>query len=92
MRWLVIFVTLFVLSGSTAQAPSCNLGEFKHIALTTHHPYERKEKVLTWLKANGAQCDKEQVSKIYNSLAYLLGTSDDGEIRVVTYELYRNAK
>ena len=92
MKWFVIFVILFVLTGSTAQAPTCNLGEFKTIALTTHHPYERKEKVMAWLKTNGTQCDKEQVSKIYNSLAYLLGTADDGEIRAVTYEMYRNAK
>jgi len=92
VKWLVIFVTLFVLSSSTAQAPSCNFGEFKSIALTTHHPLERKEKVLAWLRANGTQCDKEQVSKIYNSLAHLLGTADDAEVRAVTYEMYRNAK
>ena len=92
MRWLVILVSLLVLTGSTANAPVCNLGAFKAIALTTHHPVERKEKVMAWLKSNGMQCDKEQVSKIYNSLAYLLGTSDDVEVRAVTYELYRNAK
>jgi hypothetical protein len=92
VKWLVVFVSISVLiAGSTAQIP-CDLGEFKMIALTTHHPLERKQKVLAWLKTNGAQCDKAQVSKIYNSLAYLLGTSDDGEIRAVTYEMYRNAK
>jgi hypothetical protein len=92
VKWLVVFVTLFVLTTSTAQAPTCNLGEFKAIAVLTHHPYERKEKVIAWLKANGKQCDKEQVSKIYNSLAHLLGTADDAEVRAVTYEMYRNAK
>jgi len=93
MRWIVLFVSMFVLVGSTAQSPaSCNLGEFKTIALTTHHPAERNEKVILWLKQNGSQCDKEQVTKIYNSLSYLLGTSDNGEVRAVTYELYRNAK
>jgi hypothetical protein len=62
------------------------------IALYTHHPYERKAKIIEWLKSKGTQCDKEQVSKIYNNLAHLLGTSDDAEVRAVTYELYRNAK
>ncbi len=92
MKWLVIFVTLFVLSGTSATAPTCNLGEFRAITLVTHHPLERKQKVIAWLEANGAQCNKEQVSKIYNSLAHLLGTSDDAEVRAVTYEMYRNAK
>ena len=92
MKWLVIFVALFVLSGSTAQAPTCNLGEFKAIALITHHPGERKEKIMFWLRHNGPQCNKDQVAGIYNSLSYLLGTADDVEVRAVTYELYRNAK
>jgi hypothetical protein len=92
MKWLVVVVALSVLSGSTATAPTCNLGEFKFMTLTTHHPLERKQKVIVWLKANGAQCNKEQVSKIYNSLAHLLGTADDAEVRAVTYEMYRNAK
>jgi hypothetical protein len=92
MKWFVIFVTLFVLSGSTAQAPTCNLGDFKHIALTTHDPYDRKEKIIKWIKNHGTACNKQDIAKIYNSLAYLLGTSDDGEIRVLTYELYINAK
>ena len=92
MKWLVVFVVMSALIvGSTAQIP-CDLGEFKMIALTTHHPLERKQKIIAWLKSKGAQCNKEQVSKIYNSLAYLIGTSDDGEIRAVTYEMYRNAK
>ena len=70
----------------------CNLGEFKYIALITHHPYERKEKIKLWLNKYGANCNKEDIAKIYNNLAQLLGTSDDGEIRILTYELYMNAK
>jgi hypothetical protein len=92
MKWIILFVGMSALVvGSTAQIP-CDLGEFKLIALTTHHPYERKAKIIEWLKSKGSQCDKEQVSKIYNNLAHLLGTSDDAEVRAVTYELYRNAK
>ena len=92
MKWIILFVGMSALIvGSTAQVP-CDLGEFKSIALTTHHPYERKAKIIEWLKSKGSQCNKEQVSKIYNSLAHLLGTSDDAEVRYVTYELYRNAK
>ena len=92
MKWLVVFVALFVLSGSTAQTSFCNLGDFKYIALTTHDPYERKGKIIAWIKKHGVACSKEDIAKIYNNLAHLLGTSDDGEIRVLTYELYMNAK
>jgi hypothetical protein len=92
MKWIVLFVGMSALIvGSTAQVP-CDLGEFKMIALTTHHPYERKAKIIEWLKSKGSQCDKEQVAKIYNNLASFLGTSDDAEVRYVTYEMYRNAK
>ena len=92
MKWLSIIVMAFILTKTTAQTPFCNLGDFKHIALTTHDPYDRKEKIRGWFKKNGATCSKEDITKIYNGLAYLLGTSDDGEIRVLTYELYMNAK
>ena len=92
MKWIILFVGMSALIvGSTAQVP-CDLGEFKMIALNTHHPYERKAKIIEWLKSKGPQCNKEQVSKIYNSLAHLLGTSDDSEVRAVTYEMYRNVK
>jgi len=92
MKWLIIIAMAFLLSKSTAQSTFCNLGDYKHIALTTHDPYDRKEKIIRWIKKNGADCNKEDIAKIYNSLAYLLGTSDDGEIRGLTYELYINAK
>ena len=82
----------FILTKTTAQPTFCNLGEFKYIALTTHDPYDRKEKIIKWIKKNGEVCNKEDIAKIYNNLAHLLGTSDDGEIRVLTYELYMNAK
>jgi len=92
MKWLTIIVMAFILTKTTAQTPFCNLGNFKYIALTTHDPYDRKEKIIKWIKKNSADCNKEDISKIYNNLAHLLGTSDDGEIRVLTYELYMNAK
>lgn len=92
MKWLTIIVMAFILTKTTAQTPFCNLGDFKHIALATHDPYDRKEKIIKWIKKNGEACNKEDLAKIYNGLAYLLGTSDDGEIRVLTYELYVNVK
>ena len=92
MKWLTIIVMAFILTKTTAQTSFCNLGDFKYIALTTHDPYDRKEKIIKWIKKNGEVCNKEDIAKIYNSLAHLLGTSDDGEIRVLTYELYKNAK
>ena len=92
MKWLTIIIMAFLLTKTTAQTPFCNLGDFKHIALTTHDPYDRKEKIIKWIKKNGAACNREDIAKIYNGLAHLLGTSDDGEIRVLTYELYVNVK
>jgi len=92
MKWLSIIVMAFILTKTTAQTSFCNLGEFKYIALITHDPYERKEKIISWIKKHGSACDKEDIAKIYNNLAHLLGTSDDGEIRILTYELYKNAK
>ena len=97
-----VAVVLIMTCCTTAYAPAqpsipsvttwCNLGDFKYIALTTHNPYERKEKIKLWLNKYGANCNKEDIAKIYNNLAQLLGTSDDGEIRILTYELYMNAK
>ena len=69
MKWLVIIVMAFLLSKSTAQSSICNLGEFKHIALTTHDPYDRKEKIIKWIKKNSANFNKEDIAKIYNNIA-----------------------
>jgi hypothetical protein len=92
MKWLSIVVMSFILTKTTAQTLFCNIGDFKYVALTTHDPYDRKEKIIKWIKTHGTVCSKEDITKIYNNLAHLLGTSDDGEIRVLTYELYKNAK
>ena len=92
MKWLTIIVMAFILTKTTAQTSFCNLGDFKYIALTTHDPYDRKERLIKWIKKNGTDCNKEDIAKIYNNLAHPLGTSDDGEIRILTYELYKNAK
>ena len=92
MKWLIIIVMAFILNKSTAQSSICNLGDFKYVALTTHDPYERKIKIIKWIKTHSTVCSKDDIAKIYNNLAHLLGTSDDGEIRVLTYELYINAK
>ena len=92
MKWLTIIIMAFLLTKTTAQTPFCNLGDYKYIALTTHDPYDRKERIIKWIKKNGTDCNKEDIAKIYNNLAHLLGTSDDGEIRILTYELYKNAK
>jgi hypothetical protein len=92
MKWIIVVISLFILTGSTTYVPICNLGEFKSIGLTTHDPYERSKKAIAWLKQIGPVCSKEDVVKIYNSLAYVLGTSDSSEIRGITYDLYLNAK
>jgi hypothetical protein len=87
MRWLILLIPL-LLGVST----SCNIGEFKILALTTHDPTRRKEVTLDWLKKNGEQCSKEQLTGLFNALPEWLGSSDNFEIRGLIYEHYRTEK
>ena len=87
MRWLILLIPL-LLGVST----SCNIGEFKILALTTHDPSKRKEVTLDWLKKNGEQCSKEQLTGLFNALPEWLGTADNFEIRGLIHEFYRPEK
>ena len=87
MRWLILLIPL-LLGVST----SCNIGEFKILALTEHDPSKRKEVTLDWLKKNGEQCSKEQLTGLFNALPEWLGSSDNFEIRGLIYEHYRTEK
>ena len=87
MRWLVLLFPLLLGAGT-----SCNVGEFKVLALTTHDPTRRKEVTLDWLKKNGEQCSKEQLTGLFNALPEWLGTADNFEIRGLIYEHYRTEK
>ena len=87
MRWLVLLFPLLLGAGT-----SCNVGEFKVLALTTHDPTRRKEVTLDWLKKNGEQCSKEQLVQLYNHFAEWLGTADNFEIRGLIHEFYRPEK
>ena len=85
MRWLVLLFPLLLGAGT-----SCNIGEFKVLALTTHDPTRRKEVTLDWLKKNGEQCSKEQLTGLFNALPEWLGTADNFEIRGLIHEFYRS--
>ena len=87
MRWLVLLFPLLLGAGT-----SCNVGEFKVLALTTHDPTRRKEVTLDWLKKNGEQCSNEQLVQLYNHFAEWLGTADNFEIRGLIHEFYRPEK
>lgn len=87
MRWLILLIPL-LLGVST----SCNIGEFKILALTEHDPSKRKEVTLDWLKKNAKQCSNEQLVQLYNHFAEWLGAADNFEIRGLIYEQYRTEK
>ena len=53
----------FILNKSTAQSSICNLGDFKYVALTTHDPYERKIKIIKWIKI---EYEKPDIYLAYN--------------------------
>jgi hypothetical protein len=88
MRWLVLLFFPLLLGAST----SCNIGEFKILALTEHDSSKRKEITLDWLKKNAKQCSNEQLVQLYNHFAEWLGSSDNFEIRGLIYEHYRTEK
>ena len=87
MRWLILLIPL-LLGVST----SCNIGEFKILALTEHDPSKRKEVTLVWLKKNANQCSREQLTQLYNHFGEWLGSSDNFEIRGLIHEQYRTEK
>ena len=87
MRWLVLLFPLLLGAGT-----SCNVGEFKVLALTTHDPTRRKEVTLDWLKKNAKQCSNEQLVQLYNHFAEWLGAADNFEIRGLIHEFYRPEK
>lgn len=83
--WVLAFTLLMVQCASaqtkpkataSAPAPACVIAEFRYIALTTHDPTERQNKIIDWLNRNGASCTPVQMSILISSKAALLGTSD----------------
>jgi len=88
MRWfLLLFIPIF-LGANT----SCNVGEFKILALTTHDPSKRKEVTLVWLKKNANQCSREQLTQLYNHFGEWLGAADNFEIRGLIHDYYKPEK
>ena len=87
MRWLVLLFPLLLGAGT-----SCNVGEFKVLALTTHDPTRRKEVTLDWLKKNANQCSREQLTQLYNHFGEWLGAADNFEIRGLIHDYYKPEK
>jgi hypothetical protein len=86
MRWLVLLL-LLTLVGATALS-GCSTAEFYAIAMSTHNPTERHEKMARWLQAVGARCNEEQLVVIWNNLPHWAGTSDSVELRREIIGLY----
>lgn len=86
MRWLAL-LTLLMLSGATA-LNGCSTAEIYAIALSTHNPTERHEKIARWLRTTGAKCNEEQLVLIWNNLPHWAGTSDSVELRQEIIALY----
>jgi hypothetical protein len=86
MRWLAL-LTLLMLSGATA-LNGCSTAEIYAIALSTHNPTERHERMARWLQAVGARCNEEQLVVIWNNLPNWAGTSDSIELRREIIALY----
>jgi hypothetical protein len=79
---------MLTLAGATA-LNGCSTAEIYAIALSTHNPTERHEKMARWLRTNGARCKEEQLVVIWNNLPNWAGTSDSVELRqeiIVLYE------
>ena len=87
MRWLVLLFPLLLGAGT-----SCNVGEFKVLALTEHNPTVRKEVTLVWLKKNANQCSREQLTQLYNHFGEWLGAADNFEIRGLIHDYYKPEK
>lgn len=85
MRYLVVvFLTLTAFAQS-----GCNVQDFYGLAYTWHNPSERHQNLLRWLHFNGANCNKEQLTVIWNNLPEWAGTADSAEIRQKIIFLYQ---
>ena len=54
---------------------ACILEEFKKVALTTHHPYERSQKAKEWILKNKKQCNQSTWTTLTTNLPNWLGTA-----------------
>ena len=54
---------------------ACILEEFKKVALTTHHPYERSQKAKKWILKNKKQCNQSTWTTLMTNLPNWLGTA-----------------
>ena len=91
MRRLALLVFAVGLVYAATDKASCTLGQFQYLALSTHDPQERKQRLLAWVTHSGPACTKDELATLYSNLAWMAGTADDGEIKAVLEQLYRKA-
>ena len=91
MRRLALLVFAVGLVYAAADKASCTLGQFQYLALSTHDPQERKQRLLAWVIHSGPACTQDEIATLYSNLAWMAGTADDGEIKAVLEQLFRKA-
>lgn len=91
MRLFALLVLVGGLVCAASEKTSCTLGDFHYLALSTHDPQERKQRLLGWVIKSGPACSKAELTTLYSNLPWLIGTADDGEIKAVLEQLYRKA-
>jgi hypothetical protein len=75
-----------VRTAATRPAPSptvCLVSSFRSMALTVHHPEERRTRAMQWLDRHKTVCGEEQLININNSLGLWLGTSATPELEAL---------
>ena len=60
--------------------PPCRVAEFRALALSSHDPAARIERVRAWLMERARGCSLEKLSMIRDNRAVWLGTADTPEL------------
>ena len=87
--FLIAFITIGA-HGAEVSAPKaaaaktggseCSVAQFKSLALNTHNPSLRSEKILAWLQKFSTNCSLEKMLLIRANRSFWLGTADSHEI------------
>jgi len=92
MKWLLLTLTVTCVFCVATADYKCNLGEFKYIALHTHHPEQRMRLTLQWLKNNGKACSIDKLYLIADNTSAMLGTADNIEFRMILNDFIQEKK
>jgi hypothetical protein len=64
----------------SAPSGSCSIAEFRTLALSTHDPQERTERVTQWLRTNASSCSISQILLISSNRPQWLGSSNSVQV------------